>query len=471
VGGAGEKERYFLCRNPTRTELYRWVEPDRLVLLGHWNTFREWGAITDAGVIVRGVCAPEEPKKSEDYAVCAVTARGRKWTIGGGHDPHTWFALVASESQALAFEPGHRGQGTLHFYGARTGSVRVSAAESGPEQAPYSYVPEVSHVDGAIVGYVRHGQGVQGYRLALDGTLTWGKSVEGTAFVVTSGTRAFAVNSSGTAQESLDSGMSWTPAWLPEAVLSSLPAHPDTNTTLACTSVGCILGDWLRLGYAEAAHSGNALPPRSEPLAPPPLRGLDWGKHRVVRLVCSVDGKRTVTYEPSGKRRLAAPRLPEPERFGRTQQRPMERVVLQERTFFLGGAPEVGLFEQRGQAVRLVRAGDPRAALGRSRLRLVSDQSQTYLGYLVSSLWRRNVAAEWYVYPIDVESGVIEAPIPVPIDDELRACAKNESGWFVESELDEFAVVDLWPNDRDAMGVTRAELRAFSSSGRSRPRC
>ncbi|HEY5958302.1 MAG TPA: hypothetical protein VIV60_17175, partial [Polyangiaceae bacterium] len=168
------------------------------------------------------------------------------------------------------------------------------------------------------------------------------------------------------------------------------------------------------------------------------------------------------TLEDLGKRRYF---LVEPERpmtelrelDGREPRRITDVARLNDGWYLLGTEPLPRLYWASDGRTRLISDVDPRARLQASRLRMLTNRSHTRLAYFALSARMRSADVEWLVYPVDVRTGAIDAPMAIPLASGIRRCNSGEDGWVLESSLDLVADATLTSTDRDvtarAMGL------------------
>lgn len=135
--------------------------------------------------------------------------------------------------------------------------------------------------------------------------------------------------------------------------------------------------------------------------------------------------------------------------LGDRDPRHITDLVRTERAFYLlGTEPKARLFEVREGVSRVISTLDPRTALSHGSVRLVRDTTGRRLGYLTKSARLRTADVEWFVYPIDADTGTIEPPVPIPLDRGLYPCDSLEQGWLLPTDVE--SLIDLTIPERNS---------------------
>jgi hypothetical protein len=114
-----------------------------------------------------------------------------------------------------------------------------------------------------------------GLRVGLDGKLRAGVAQSGVERAGFSGPLAFVTDEHGGALESTDFGTNWTEVVLPESGEFSAEAKGEGHER-GCTSVGCSVGAWLRVGWGAKSKGGDLVRAEDPPKArvdPTPIVG------------------------------------------------------------------------------------------------------------------------------------------------------------------------------------------------------
>jgi hypothetical protein len=374
-----------------------------------------------------------------------------------------------------------------------------------------------TQVPDATAMWLMHGDALQGARIDRAGKLALGKTISGATRAMLSGTHALVPDGSGFAFETADGGFSYQRPLLPVRLAEPDATIPHRTRTYGCGPVGCRVGDWLRVGWwASTAEPLPSPDPLEVIQAPDPIR-LSRPKHGIPRLECEIDVKRSPSRAPpaapqpqlrarvvsagsAGKRAqresdgasvrqtsvadpdgrgafwaiedastrryyLVEPAHPAVELAdldGREPRRITDAVRLVDGWYLLGTEPNPRLYVVADGRSRVVSEVDPRAQLGASRLRMLGTRSHTQLGYLALSARARSNDVEWLVYPVDLHTGNILAPVRVPVA--LRACAPDENGWVLEANLDLVADAML-PSTSHAVSARATGRFLLSESG------
>jgi hypothetical protein len=309
LGATGQRQRYFLCHDRSGSALYRFDGQSANVILGYWEQKRSWGAVTDAGVIVQGTCDSTRNTTSKLRAYCGVSATGHSFEFEVGNGSGVSLPILLNEGQAVVFElPSLGGMGALRWYGTRRGRTEVI----GPKRdlgllEDGFFSREISLLQGELAGYLVRGEAIQGYRITLDGQFRLGPLVTGATAALTRGPLALVPDSSGYAYESLDGGMTWQRTRLPVSVVNSNLTIPNSTEQYGCSTVGCVLGDWMRLGWStpeqpEARTSSSQL----VMLESPPRLTLERRRRTLPRITCQVTAAEG--EKPRGVLRVTGPR-------------------------------------------------------------------------------------------------------------------------------------------------------------------
>lgn len=584
-----ERQAFALCYEGETTTLFA-LDPGEVARrLAFWEERRTWDHVTEFGVTLRGPCsltAAHLARGSRNGQFCAISAGGERLTMTSRDTASGAMSLLVAPNHAVLWKPPAAGsEGELSHYGAVTKTITVKDEPAGPRRALRDdglFLRGISFLDGQIAGYVRRGDFVQGYRVTLEGELLWGDIKRGAVGAILRAPYGLIPSRSGYAEESQDGGLTWARVALPTGGVDTLLGLPGHLREAKCSRVGCLLGDWMRIGWSETKRgqplSAQAATQASSSLLPvPPRIGLPKQFRQLPQLHCRVIGPvrsrqsslhaqgfgpstprdvsssfygadapapftpktvhtrllsgerfearllaKTVgpataratklhvsvmdtlgdasvwsslgspiglvddetlerwfqTLQPSGSvsawrvlvssegqsalitlEDVASPRAfvvtrdkpvaPLAELPNHTFKRITDYVSTRDAVYLLGSEPTVALFSIAQGSTTILHDFDPRARLGKTRLRLVRDAAGTGIGYYLSTLRLKSTDANFYIYPIDPSNGRILEPERIPTDTALRSCTSTDTGWLLETELAEIARLRLTSRDTD----------------------
>jgi hypothetical protein len=287
-GRSGQNRHYFLCDDRSGNTLYRYDPDATLRRLGRFEPKRTWGAVTDAGVVIHGTCASQSGVEGENHSFCGVANDGEVIDFATSGSSNDVIPVVWSEAQAVVVEPPSSiRSGHMRWFGRRKDSTSLTMSKANVTFVRNGlYVRDVAMRDGKLVGFVVNGNTIAGYQLDRNGALEFGPLMSNGELALTAGPRALIPDSSGYAYESLDAGRTWLRTRLPIAVANTKLTIPSRSQRFGCTTVGCALGDFLRVGWSAEVPSK---PPLSSPLVPiesPTRLGMERKRRDLPQITC-----------------------------------------------------------------------------------------------------------------------------------------------------------------------------------------
>ena len=314
----GDRSVFFICHEGDTTSVFGFDGIAKTYRLGIWDRVRTWVSVTDSGVTLQGGCEDiahgADARQLSGY--CAVSRTGSRIHVPGDALAEDSMVLLTSPDQAVALSPPNRNDsGSLAWFGRKTGRTEIVILPQANHDGLLRdglFVRNVTLVDNEIAGYLRRGGSVQGYRLSLDGTFSLGPLMRDAKLALLQAPYGLIPSSSGYVEETVDAGRTWRMAHLPIAPADTLLGIPNTPQQYGCGSVGCMLGDWLRLGWSAKATGFE--PPRSdrlEQLDRPPRLGLKRNHRRLASLVCEPSSGVVYATKREGKpREIASAKAP-----------------------------------------------------------------------------------------------------------------------------------------------------------------
>jgi hypothetical protein len=137
-------------------------------------------------------------------------------------------------------------------------------------------------------------------------------------------------------------------------------------------------------------------------------------------------------------------------------------VVKLDSGYFVGATADGRLFRiYRVQSGRLeLLAEFPEISGMQVAPELVTSTRRNALG-----IWTR--AASWYVHPVDLQTGAVDAPLeltPAALSKMPRSCSGDEDGWILDGALGVEPYVDF-PKHKDSLATRNFEARLVASEG------
>lgn len=215
----------------------------------------------------------------------------QKYCVHDGHDAHP-LHIKANDDEHLAAlhgggvvalsppSAGNPGNLTLHT-GAKTKRIELDASDLDDAQRSLLgsglwLEPLRELADGTLATWVLGARHFAGIRITRQGKLSVGTPRSELPNAVLNGQVGLVLTAGGVGYESTDGGFEWRPFRVPQA-LGSLDPYASTGSVVrverawGCSTMGCALGDWLRVGFGGKARE---LAPAPQPRT---LSALDHG--------------------------------------------------------------------------------------------------------------------------------------------------------------------------------------------------
>jgi len=246
----------FVCHNgANETLIYRYLRNFSLVKIGSFKGPRRVSASSSGALTISGSCASALGTSKDAH--CVLFPGGEAREVRVNHALGGEKVLGMLDGTVLILTPPARGH---------MGSVRIWGAKKQKNSAPikwpaldadslrllrYGVWLDGFRLEGAeIRGWVMDNATLVGVKLRVDGKLTPGDPIPIGAHPLLSGPYALVPAGDGTARESTDGGMSWNEVPLPMDERTILTSR---EQRAGCSAVGCVLGDWLRIGWQGTA--------------------------------------------------------------------------------------------------------------------------------------------------------------------------------------------------------------------------
>jgi hypothetical protein len=131
------------------------------------------------------------------------------------------------------------------------------------------WLDEFSETDAGRLGsWVVGARAFVGVHVDLNGTIQIGRLEDGVEETSFSGRHALQIAASASLRETTDYGAEWRVAAMPAAVLAATPGAKRRRPVRGCSELGCVYGDWVRVGYADE----GGVPEPARPEAPARVR-------------------------------------------------------------------------------------------------------------------------------------------------------------------------------------------------------
>lgn len=254
----------FVCHNgANETLIYRYLRNFSVVKIASFKGPRRVTASSSGALTISGSC--ESTVEASKDVHCVLFPEGEAREVRVNHALGDEKVLGMLDGTVLILTPPARG---------RTGSVRIWGAKKQKNSTPikwpaldadslrllrYGVWLDGFREEGAeIRGWVMDNATLVGVKLSVAGKLTPGDPIPVGAHPLLSGPYALVPAGDGTARESTDGGMSWSEVPLPMDERTILTRR---EQRVGCSAVGCVLGDWLRIGWQGTASLRKIRPP------------------------------------------------------------------------------------------------------------------------------------------------------------------------------------------------------------------
>ncbi len=279
----------FACSEPGRTTLLmlsRQGEWRRLVeLMGNRRTL----STTHDGIVLSGACEGSEPAPpAYATAVCRVDPSGSLRSFELGAETNRIPMATGNEPGLVVIVPPRPGRpGRLRWPG--TGRKDTPLAVLSDDSPAIQHVlvhgrwlTAMEHPDAGWFSWVMDDKTLLGVNIQPDGGLRLGAGQDRPEYAMFSGLRALVPDSSGYASETIDGARTWRRVPLPLNVASVTPSQAGgTSCQFGCSTVGCRLGAWLRLGWSHSSSVTSL-----DSLEPPASLVLERRNRRLQTLRC-----------------------------------------------------------------------------------------------------------------------------------------------------------------------------------------
>ncbi len=286
----------FVCgREGGGTTIYAFEPPLALREVLHFDQGRYVASSGNGALVVRGGCRGDSEVDATRYCVITPTGLLREIRVKGDRGVERVVALHDGRT-AVIVPPrfGAPGQVTVVDANGSMKSVRMKLPKDGAKR---SMVRKGLWLDGFmetsqgnLAGWVVAGGPFVGVRVSLDGQVRVGTIENEIERSMLSGRVGLVLGRSGLAAETTDGGFRWREVDLPIDV----DAAANSAKLRGCSRVGCLYGDWLRIGWQGPKGRGD---PLAE--APTPRATTTQSRDR--------GGRWLVECAPTGEARPAAP--------------------------------------------------------------------------------------------------------------------------------------------------------------------
>ena len=299
-GGVG-----FVCGKPRgETVVYSYQAPATLRAVMSFNRPRAVMSSGNGAIVVHAPCpgSPPAPGLSQ-YCIRHRSGRLREIRFQGDVGAERVAALADGRILVIiAPRPGAEGRlVVLAGVKAVTRSLSLDALSRRQRalvrRGLWMHGP-VEIKPGVVGLWVEAGGPIIGLHIRPDGKVKAGAIQSPPGAMLAAGRFGLVWRHSGHALETLDGGLSWSEIDLP-------PIRPQREfERRGCSSVGCVIGGWMRIGWGAADNGDDLEAPNA-----PKTSYRPFARSRALQLVCAPTGRSSVPPAPLPKPRVQ-PRVP-----------------------------------------------------------------------------------------------------------------------------------------------------------------
>ena len=259
----------FVCgRDEGGTVVYAFEPPLSLRPVLRFEAPRYVASSGNGALVIRGGCRGGSAHDSTRYCIVTPTGVLREIRVKGDHGVERVVALHDGRT-AVIVPPrfGAPGQVTLVAANGSLKSVRMKLPEPGAER---SMVRKGLWLDGfmetpkgELAGWVAAGGPFVGVRVSLSGRVEVGAIEKEIERALLSGQIGMVLGRSGVASETTDGGFNWRDVDL----LVDVDAMATASSSRGCSRVGCVVGDWVRIGWRGRRGKRDPLKEAESPRA------------------------------------------------------------------------------------------------------------------------------------------------------------------------------------------------------------
>lgn len=270
-----EKSPGFVCtRGTDATLVYRLSPEFSLTPVASFRGTRRIASSGNGAFSISGGCQTGSLPEANTLCVRSVHGSLREVRLPGARGNEQAIGLADGRTAILIPPAGGRGGILRVFEGTSERQVTLKWPRLAPEVVRLVrhgvWLQGFWERAGEIAGWVVDNSGVIGVSLSLDGRVKLGEVKPAGNHPILSGKYALILQGDGTALESTDGGFSFNEIPLPMDERRLLTA---SGMRVGCSQVGCVLGDWLRIGWQGPLKLRNSLPPTLPRVAALPSPG------------------------------------------------------------------------------------------------------------------------------------------------------------------------------------------------------
>lgn len=278
----------FACSEPQgKTEIVAFEPPFALRTVERFDTPRVISESGNGGLVIRGRCSGKAADAVRS-AHCVRSPDGTRWELLPIlQDAGVERVIALRDGRAALLAPPRPGaQGALVLAKSDGHTHSVPLKLTGRDAAAETLLKKgfwldgfTEASDGTLRGWVVGQAAFAGVRVELDGKVRVGPLQRSIERALISGERALIVPSAGIAEQTTDTGQTFTDADLPVEMEPDASKAQAAGATLeqGCSRVGCAFMGWLRVGWNDRTGSRPlAVAARPSPTSPPNPGGGRW---------------------------------------------------------------------------------------------------------------------------------------------------------------------------------------------------
>ncbi|MBN2197547.1 MAG: hypothetical protein JW751_32510 [Polyangiaceae bacterium] len=302
----------FVCTSDQRgTVVYRYQAPLSLDQLVSFSAPRFVAAGGTGALAIRGPCAKEASHTADgDYCIMGMDGSLRELRVSGDHGVERVVALRDGRVAVLV-PPRFGDPGQVAFVVPDGTTEKVSLRLPRLKDARRALLRRGLWLDGfrethdgKLAGWVAGANHFVGVRIGSNGRVWPGELAEDLDRSTIAGAFAISLHQSGRLRETTNGGFAWRDA---DPVLDLDPLVQSHQGDQGCSSLGCAIGDWVRVGWQGPKGKPDRLGEAETPPGAvfPPSEGGRW------LMRCSVVGTRNppaLNQTPIRRPRVTSPR-------------------------------------------------------------------------------------------------------------------------------------------------------------------
>ena len=270
----------FVCgREDGPTTIYAFDPPLSLREVLRFDGPRFVASSGNGALVVRGGCRTADGPDATRYCIITPTGLLREIRVKGDRGVERVVALHDGRTAVLVPPRfGAPGRVTLVEANGSMKSVKMKLPKDGAKR---SMTRQGLWLDGFVetqkgqlAGWVVAGGPFVGVRVSLDGKVAVGTIENEVERALLSGSVGMVLGRSGLAAETTDGGFRWRELDLPVDV----DAAANGQAMRGCSRVGCMYGDWVRIGWQGRKGKGDPLGEARTPRASVTVGGRSGGR-------------------------------------------------------------------------------------------------------------------------------------------------------------------------------------------------